>query len=223
MVELFVLLACAWAEPEPPPLTPEQIAYERRMEIVHLIGNTEETLARREEFEARLLSEPDPRVRKALEGALAATKDSRVIPALAKALNKDPDPSVQYSIAMSMLVTLYRRQSAVDAVVEWYLRGIDPSIDIAVLSALRGGPDPGVVCCSLARFESLSPERGERVRVAIHAQDHECRDAEALCPGPGTFADGVVDPSSLPGFVERALEERAEKEACSASPSPAPP
>lgn len=221
MVELFVLLACSWAEPEPPPLTPEQIAYERRMEIVHLIGKSEETLSRRGEFEERLLSEPDPRVRKSLARALAATKDSRVIPALTSALNTDTDPDVQNAIATIMLVRLDRRQPAVDAVVEWYLRGVEPSIDVDILSSLRGGPNPAVVCCSLARYEHLSPERGERVRVAIYAEDHECRDAEALCPGPGTFPDGVVDPSSLPGFAERALDERAVKDCVSPS-SPTP-
>ncbi|MFZ5475699.1 MAG: HEAT repeat domain-containing protein [Myxococcota bacterium] len=125
----------------------------------------EEIRANRDALGQRLLSDPDAKVRADIAAALAYTaRDRQSIPVLARALEAERDVGVQRRLVAAL--ASFTDPDAVDAVVKFWLRGPDPSLEPDVLGAL-GGADPGLVRASLARHESLSPERAAQALASL--------------------------------------------------------
>lgn len=124
-----------------------------------------EIASRRDELIARLQQHPDAEVRMAAVAALAYVgRDRASLPALCAALEQEAAPAVQQRLVAALAGM--GGPEAVDAIVTFWLRGPDPSIDAAVRSALLG-TDPDTLRRSLDVHASIDPARAEGLRSEL--------------------------------------------------------
>ena len=127
--------------------------------------SAEEIKANRTMLVERLVSHPDPAVRADVAAALAYTaRDRDSIPALARALEAETDRGVQRRLVATL--ASFTDPRSVDAIVTFWMRGPDTSMEQDVLDAL-GGADPGMVKDSLSRHEAMAPERAAQARASL--------------------------------------------------------
>lgn len=161
LTALLLVMACGGSEPE----RPAKVQTREESLPVYGLREPEEIVARRAELTVRLRTDPDPVVRAEIAAALAYTaRDRESIPALAEALAVEKDVTVQRRLVAAL--ASFTSQVSVDAIVGFWLRGVDPVLEDDVLGAL-GGADPGMVRASLEALPAGPPERVARLRLSL--------------------------------------------------------